>query len=91
MKKGDLLHLNILKKAYLGRPHGMPDLKAAMLQVDGTTYFRLKILKMINTTMRKVQVLQKHFYSKFLYHLKLSLVNLQIKDGILFYKDIEHT
>ena len=42
MKKGDFVAFEYTQKAYLGRPHGMPDLKAAMLQVDGTTYFRLK-------------------------------------------------
>ena len=42
MQKGDFVAIEYTQKAYLGRPHGTPDLKAAMIQVDGTTYFRLK-------------------------------------------------
>lgn len=42
MQKGDLIALEYSQKAYLGRPLGMPDLKAAMVQIDGTSYFRFK-------------------------------------------------
>ena len=42
MQKGDFIALEYSQKAYLGKPLGMPDLKAAMVQIDGTTYFRFK-------------------------------------------------
>jgi murein DD-endopeptidase MepM/ murein hydrolase activator NlpD len=42
MQKGDFVALEYSQKAYLGRPLGMPDLKAAMVQIDGTSYFRFK-------------------------------------------------
>lgn len=42
MQKGDFIALEYSQKVYLGRPHGMPDLKAAMVQIDGTSYFRFK-------------------------------------------------
>ena len=42
MQKGDFIALEYSQKAYLGRPLGMPDLKAAMVQIDGTSYFRFK-------------------------------------------------
>ena len=42
MQKGDLIALEYSQKAYLGRPLGMPDLKAAMVQIDGISYFRFK-------------------------------------------------
>ena len=43
MQKGDLYCLRIFSKAYLGKPFGIPDLKATMVQIDGTSYFRFKI------------------------------------------------
>ena len=42
MQKGDFIALEYSQKAYLGKPHGLPDLKAAMVQIDGTSYFRFK-------------------------------------------------
>jgi murein DD-endopeptidase MepM/ murein hydrolase activator NlpD len=42
MQKGDYIALEYSQKAYLGKPFGMPDLKAAMVQIDGTSYFRFK-------------------------------------------------
>ena len=42
MQKGDFIALEYSQKAYLGRPLGMPDLKAAMVEIDGTPYFRFK-------------------------------------------------
>lgn len=45
MQKGDFIALEYSQKVYLGRPHGMPDLKAAMVQIDGTSYFRFKNTK----------------------------------------------
>ncbi|MDD2895856.1 MAG: peptidoglycan DD-metalloendopeptidase family protein [Aliarcobacter sp.] len=42
MQKGDFIALEYSQKAYLGKPLGMPDLKAAMVQIDGTSYFRFK-------------------------------------------------
>ena len=42
MQKGDFIALEYSQKAYLGRPLGLPDLKAAMVQIDGTSYFRFK-------------------------------------------------
>ncbi len=42
MQKGDFVALEYTQKAYLGKPLGMPDLKAAMVQIDGTSYFRFR-------------------------------------------------
>ena len=42
MQKGDFIALEYTQKSYLGRPLGMPDLKSAMVQINGTPYFRFK-------------------------------------------------
>ena len=42
MQKGDFIAIEYSQKVYLGKPHGMPDIKTAMVQIDGTSYFRFK-------------------------------------------------
>jgi murein DD-endopeptidase MepM/ murein hydrolase activator NlpD len=42
MQKGDFIALKYNRKAYLGKPHGLPDLTAAMVQISGKPYFRFK-------------------------------------------------
>lgn len=54
------------QKAYLGKPFGMPDLKAGHSQIDGTSYFRFKNPKDDKYYDEKVVDLQKSFLFKFL-------------------------
>ncbi|MDY3201433.1 MAG: peptidoglycan DD-metalloendopeptidase family protein [Arcobacter sp.] len=42
MKKGDFIALKYTQKSYLGRPLGMPDLTAAMVQIAGKPFYRFK-------------------------------------------------
>ena len=42
MKKGDYIALQYSQKSYLGKPWGLPDLKAAMVQIAGKPYYRLR-------------------------------------------------
>ncbi|RXJ84103.1 peptidoglycan DD-metalloendopeptidase family protein [Arcobacter cloacae] len=42
MQKGDFVALEYTQKSYLGRPHGLPDLKSAMVQISGKPYYRFK-------------------------------------------------
>jgi murein DD-endopeptidase MepM/ murein hydrolase activator NlpD len=42
MQKGDFIALEYSQKVYLGRPLGMPDLKAAMVEISGTPFYRFK-------------------------------------------------
>jgi len=42
MQKGDYIALKYTQKSYLGKPWGQPDLIAAMVQIDGKPYYRLK-------------------------------------------------
>jgi murein DD-endopeptidase MepM/ murein hydrolase activator NlpD len=42
MQKGDFIALKYTQKAYLGKPHGLPDLTAAMVEISGKPYFRFK-------------------------------------------------
>lgn len=42
MQKGDYIALKYTQKSYLGRLHGMPDLTAAMVQISGKPYYRIK-------------------------------------------------
>jgi len=42
MQKGDFIALKYTQKSYLGKPWGQPDLIAAMVQIDGKPYYRLK-------------------------------------------------
>jgi murein DD-endopeptidase MepM/ murein hydrolase activator NlpD len=42
MQKGDFIALKYSRKAYLGKPHGLPDLTAAMVEISGKPYFRFK-------------------------------------------------
>uniref|UniRef100_UPI0040476691 peptidoglycan DD-metalloendopeptidase family protein n=1 Tax=Aliarcobacter sp. TaxID=2321116 RepID=UPI0040476691 len=42
MQKGDFIALKYTQKAYLGKPLGLPDLTAAMVQIAGKPYYRFK-------------------------------------------------
>ena len=42
MQKGDFVALKYTKKSLLGRPHGLPELNAAMVEIRGTKYYRIK-------------------------------------------------
>ena len=42
MQKGDFIALEYTQKSYLGKPHGLPDLKSAMVQISGKPYYRFK-------------------------------------------------
>ena len=66
MQKGDFIALEYSQKAYLGKPHGLPDLKAAMVQIDGTSYFRFKNPKDEKYYDEKVQDLLNLIFFKFL-------------------------
>ncbi|MBP7783642.1 MAG: peptidoglycan DD-metalloendopeptidase family protein [Aliarcobacter sp.] len=45
MQKGDFIALKYTQKSYLGKPHGLPDLTAAMVEISGKPYFRFKYEK----------------------------------------------
>lgn len=40
MQKGDFIALKYSRKSYLGKPHGQPDIKAAMVEISGKPYYR---------------------------------------------------
>lgn len=42
MQKGDFIALEYTKKSLLGRPHGLPELTAAMVEIAGEKYYRIK-------------------------------------------------
>ncbi|WP_418179844.1 peptidoglycan DD-metalloendopeptidase family protein [Aliarcobacter lanthieri] len=42
MKKGDFIAVEYKQKTYLGKLHGMPDIKSAMVQINGKSYYRFK-------------------------------------------------
>ncbi|WP_122894230.1 peptidoglycan DD-metalloendopeptidase family protein [Arcobacter peruensis] len=42
MQKGDFIALKYTKKSLLGRPHGLPELDAAMVEIRGKKYYRIK-------------------------------------------------
>jgi hypothetical protein len=42
MQKGDFVALKYTKKSLLGRSHGLPELKAAMVEIAGRKYYRIK-------------------------------------------------
>lgn len=42
IKKGDFIALEYKQKSYLGKQFGMPDIKAAMIQINGKSYYRFK-------------------------------------------------
>lgn len=42
MKKGDFVALKYTQKSYLGRPHGFPDVTAAMVEIAGKPFYRFK-------------------------------------------------
>jgi len=42
MQKGDFIALEYTQKSYLGKPHGLPDLKSAMVQISGKPFYRFK-------------------------------------------------
>jgi murein DD-endopeptidase MepM/ murein hydrolase activator NlpD len=42
MQKGDFIALKYSRKAYLGKPLGLPDLMAAMVEISGKPYYRFK-------------------------------------------------
>jgi len=45
MQKGDFIAFKYTQKSYLGKPHGQPDLIAAMVEISGKPYFRFKYEK----------------------------------------------
>ena len=45
MQKGDFIALKYTQKSYLGKPHGLPDLTAAMVEISKKPYFRFKYEK----------------------------------------------
>jgi murein DD-endopeptidase MepM/ murein hydrolase activator NlpD len=42
IKKGDFVALEYSQKSYLGKQFGMPDIKAAMVQINGKPFYRFK-------------------------------------------------
>lgn len=42
MQKGDFVALTYTQKSYLGKPLGLPDVSAAMVQISGKPYYRIK-------------------------------------------------
>jgi len=42
MQKGDFVAIKYTQKSLLGRPHGQPEIEAAMVEVAGTKYYRFK-------------------------------------------------
>ena len=42
MQKGDFIALKYSRKAYLGKPLGLPDLTAVMVEISGKPYYRFK-------------------------------------------------
>jgi murein DD-endopeptidase MepM/ murein hydrolase activator NlpD len=40
MQKGDFIALKYTQKSYLGKAHGLPELKAAMVEISGNPYYR---------------------------------------------------
>lgn len=42
IQKGDFVALKYTKKSLLGRPHGLPELTAAMVEIRGKKYYRIK-------------------------------------------------
>ena len=42
MQKGDFIALSYTKKSLLGKPHGLPDLNAAMVEIRGKKHYRIK-------------------------------------------------
>ena len=42
MKKGDFIAIEYNQKNYLGKLHGMPEIKAAMVQINGKPFYRFK-------------------------------------------------
>lgn len=42
MQKGDFIALQYTQKSLLGKPHGLPQIKAAMVEVAGKKYYRFK-------------------------------------------------
>lgn len=45
MKKGDFIAVDYSQKVYLGKLHGIPDIKAAMVQINGKPFYRFKNFK----------------------------------------------
>ncbi|MCT7908457.1 peptidoglycan DD-metalloendopeptidase family protein [Arcobacter lacus] len=42
MKKGDFIALQYTQRSYLGKQLGMPNIKAAMVQINGKSFYRFK-------------------------------------------------
>ena len=42
MQKGDFIALKYTQKSLLGRPHGLPELQAAMVEIAGKPYYRFR-------------------------------------------------
>lgn len=42
MQKGDFIALKYSQKYYLGKPHGLPNLEAAMVEIAGKPHYRFK-------------------------------------------------
>lgn len=64
MQKGDFIALKYTKKSLLGRPHGMPELKAAMVEVAGKKYFRFKNSKDDKYYNEKAKAFTKSYFFK---------------------------
>ena len=42
MKKGDFIAIEYNKKSYMGKLHGMPEINAAMIQINGKPFYRFR-------------------------------------------------
>ena len=64
MQKGDFIALKYTKKSWLGRPHGLPELKAAMVEVAGKKHFRFKNSKDDKYYDEKAKAFTKSYFFK---------------------------
>ena len=42
MKKGDFIAIEYNQKTYMGKLHGMPEINAAMIQINGKPFYRFR-------------------------------------------------
>lgn len=64
MQKGDFIALKYTKKSWLGKPHGLPELKAAMVEVAGKRHFRFKNSKDDKYYDEKAKAFTKTYFFK---------------------------